>query len=179
MSSSNGGRKQKSSTALPLDHSSIQDLSTRKLKSLEAVSSVIGSFKLDNSWRFSRELSLQFQYCPACGGNDRIVFYGKSEAGTQRYKCCECERQFVTQMDSIYPRLNRRDIFLREFEIERHKYWKPAIVAVLGYIESHRGRLLINRILKNSFSGNIRSQRDYDVLTSFIVHEAYNIVMAR
>lgn len=162
----------------PCNHSNIQGVHTDSAMNINKFLSKEQSFKHNDSWRFSRQLSLQFQHCPACGKND-VVYYGKSEIGTQRYRCKHCSRQFVSQMDSIYPKLTRRDVFYREFDLEKHKYWKPAAMEVLNYTESHQGRLLINRILNNHFDGKITTQRDYDVLTFFIIHEIYNIVMAR
>lgn len=175
---SQDGKLNENGLALPSDHSNIQGAHSRTLVNIGEFFSKEQSFKHDDSWRFSRELSLQFQHCPACTSKD-ITFYGKSEVGTQRYRCKQCKRQFVCQMDSIYPKLIRRDIFYREFDQQKHKYWKPAVLGVLSYVESHRGRLLINRILSIHFDGKITSQREYDVLTFFIIHEIYNIIMAR
>lgn len=163
---------------ISFDHSNIQGSHTDTSVNFEAVLSKELSFKHDDSYQFSRELSLQFQYCPHCAGQD-IVFHGKSPIGTQRYKCKHCRRQFVCQMDSIYPKLTRRDIFYREFDQEKYGYWKPAATEVLMYIESHQGKLLIHKALKYYFDGKIMTQKDYDALTFYIVHEVYNIIMAR
>ncbi len=163
---------------ISFDHLNIQGSHSDTSVNLEAILSKELSLKHDDSYRFSREMSLQFQYCPHCAGQD-IVFYGKSPVGTQRYKCKQCGRQFVCQMDSVYPKLSRRDTFYREFDQEKHGYWKPALTEVLAYIESHRGKLLIHRALKHYFDGKIKTQNEYDVLTFYIVHEVYNIIMAR
>lgn len=154
------------SKKISFDHSNIQGLHPDTSVNLEAILSEQMTFKHDDSYQFSREMSLQFQHCPHCTGQD-IVFHGKSPIGTQRYKCKKCRRQFVCQMDSIYPKLTRRDVFYREFDQEKHGYWKPVVTEVLAYIESHHGRLLINHIIKRHFDGNITSQREYDVLTFF------------
>lgn len=163
---------------LPCDHSTIGALHPQSAININGYLSKEQTFEHNDSWNFSRQLSLRFQHCPACGNNDNITFYGKSEVGTQRYRC-KCTRQFVSQMDSIYPRLTRRDVFYREFDLQKNKYWKPAALEVLSYIESHKGRLLINRLLNNHFDGKIATQKEYEVLTFFIVHEVYNLVMAR
>jgi len=160
------------------NHSNIQGSHPGTSVNLETVFSKKLSLKHDDSYKFSREMSLQFQYCPHCTGKD-IVLNGKSPVGTQRYKCKQCGRQFVSQMDSIYPRLTRRDVFHREFDQEKHNYWKPAEIEVLAYIESHKGKLLIHKALKYHFDGKIDTQSEYGVLTFYIVHEVYNIIMAR
>ncbi len=162
----------------PCNHSNIQGSHPDTSVNFEAVLSKEQSLKHDDSCRFSREISLQFQHCPHCAGKD-IVFNGKSPVGTQRYKCKPCGRQFVCQMESIYPRLGRRDVFYREFDKEKYGYWKPAMIEVLAYIESHKGKLLINKTLKYHFNEKITTQREYDVLTFYIVREVYNLIMAR
>ena len=163
---------------ISFNHSNMQGSHPDTSVNLEAIFSKELSLKHDDSSRFSREMLLQFQYCTHCAGQE-IVFNGKSPVGTQRYKCKLCGRQFVCQMDSVYPKLSRRDTFYREFDQEKHAYWKPALTEVLAYIESHRGKLLVNRALKYYFDGKIKTQNEYDVLTFYIVHEVYNIIMAR
>lgn len=147
---------------------------------LDAFVSMEQIFKIDNSRTFAKKLLLQFQHCPECACED-VEKFGYSSVGTQRYRCkrVSCRRQFVSQRDSIYPKQTRRDTFYKEFDLEQNKYWKPYALEVLMYIESHKGKLLINRILKHYFDRKIITQQEYDTLTFSIVHEIYNIVSAR
>ncbi len=128
---------------------------------------------------YLRKQALSFQYCPDCEEND-IEYYGHTPKGTQKYHCHDCGRQFVSQRDSIYPSRTRREIFMKEF-LDRqstYDYWENAMLETLLYVESHQGKLLINKTLRNIFDGEISCQRDFEVLTLMVVRESYNYVMA-
>jgi len=92
-----------------------------------------------------------------------------------------CSREFVSARDSILPESNRRLIYEREFmkSKDTHNYWDNAFYSVLAYLESHKGLLMINRVLRNSFDNIITSQKNLDAFVFIVVREAYNIVMAR
>ncbi len=59
-----------------------------------------------------------------------------------------------------------------------YDYWENAMLETLLYVESHQGKLLINKTLRNIFDGEISCQRDFEVLTLMVVRESYNYVMA-
>ncbi len=128
---------------------------------------------------YFRKQALRFQHCPECEGSD-LEYYGHSPKGTQKYHCRFCGHQFVSQRDSVFPRTTRRDMFLSEFQARKttYDYWEPALLETLIYLESHQGRLMINKMLRNTFDGEISCQREFEVLTLIAVRESYNYVMA-
>ena len=129
---------------------------------------------------YLRQVSLKFQSCPECESKN-LEYYGyASNKGTQRYRCKNCGRQFVSQRDSVLTPSKRRDIYTQAFVKgqKTHDFWDAALMETLAYLEGHMGRLMINKILRNSFE-SISSKKDFEALVFVLVREAYNIVMAR
>lgn len=131
-----------------------------------------------------RKLSLSYLHCPDCESSE-IIFNGKSSIGTQKHRCKQCGHQFVCNFDALFPRSYRRELFEREFLENlsatgfekgsgKKKYWAPALAATLAMIESHRMQVRWNRTFRNTV---IHSDREYQVLVEWVVHEAYLMAM--
>jgi len=170
----------------PYEHSTIQDGHPRSLIDLQDVTSLAIPFKLvpKPTKRYLRKLSLEYMHCPDCESKD-ITFYGKSSIGTQKYKCKECNYQFVAQFDALFPRSTRRELFEKDYldnlaatgfnkGTGRKEFWEGARIETLQQIESQQIRTRINRLLKTM---TVQSDREYQLLCEFVLHEAYLLVM--
>ena len=172
----------------PCNHTNIHGTHPRSLKNINNVYSEEHAFKMNNSptKRYLKKLELDFISCPDCESQE-IIFHGSSSKGTQRFKCKDCNYQFVAQYDSIFPRSKRRSIF----EIELLENIKPAafgevgagkqcyhqgtILKTLLMLESRSIRLWANKMIKTS---PIRCEQDYRVMLEFLVHQAYSYATA-
>jgi hypothetical protein len=164
----------------------IQNGHPRRLTDLNEICSPVLSFSLvpKPTRRYLRKLSLEYLCCPDCESKE-ITFYGKSSSGIQKYRCKSCNYQFVAQFDALFPRSRRRELFEREYMENlaatgfkkgtgRKEFWEGARVETMQKIESQQIRVRVNRLLKTM---TIQSEKEYQLLCEFILHEAYVSVM--
>ena len=167
-------------------HSNIQEPHPRSLTNTEEICSESQPFTLvpKPTRRYLKQLALSYLYCPDCESR-HITYYGKSSVGTQKYRCKECNYQFVLQYDALFPRSHRREVFEREFlsnlqrqgfreGVGRQEYWEGALQMTLNMLESQTMRVRMNRMIKNN---PVQGERDYRLLLEYAVHEAYVRVM--
>ncbi len=171
---------------LPSNHTTIQDTHPRSLINLKNICSPEHCFSLvpNPTRRYLKKLALDYMYCPDCESK-AITYYGKSSVGTQKYHCKSCDYQFVAQFDAYFLRSSRRELFEREYLENlaatgfrkgsgRKEFWEGARIETLQKIESQQIRTRINKLLKTM---TIQSDREYQLLCEFILHEAYVSVM--
>ena len=167
---------------LSSNHTTIQKRHPRSLVDIMEIRSEPQPFILipKPTRRYLKQLALSYIYCPDCESKN-ITYYGKSSAGTQKYRCKECGYQFVGQLDAYFPQSTRRDTFEKEFMgnlqrqgfkegVGRREYWEGALQITLNMLESQTMSVKMNKMIKQH---PIQNERDYQLLLQYAVHEAY------
>ena len=158
----------------PCKHTTSQDPHPRSLTDLQEIVSNDQPIKVvpKPTKRFLKKLELDYLYCTDCESQE-IYRNGKSNIGTQRFRCKGCGCQFVAQFDAVFPRSQRRGIFDEEFcsnlkpigmsekGCGKKKYWSGARLETLQMLESQIIRVRANKIIK---ADSIRGDKDYRIL---------------
>lgn len=172
---------------IPSKHTTIQEGHPRAIKDLNSIYSTKINMKIvpNPTKRYLKKLELDYLYCVDCESQE-IHRNGKTDIGTQKFRCKVCGCQFVTKFDAVFPQSQRRQIFEREFLANikpsgfdkegtgRKLYWQGARLETLQMIESQAIKVRINQMLKEM---PIRSDKEYHLLLEFTLSEAYGKVM--
>jgi len=170
------------------NHTIIQEAHPRSLINLKKIVSEPHEIKIITrpTKRYMRKLELKYLYCPDCESQE-IYRNGKTNIGTQRFMCKECNYQFVAQYDAVFPQSMRRTIFDEEFcnnlkptgfdkvGTGRKKYWHGERLGTLQMLESQAIKIWADKKIK---ADPIRGDKGYKVLLEFLVHEAYGRVVS-
>ncbi len=171
---------------IPYNHTTIQEVHLQSCVNLENVYSKPLTLLLlpRPTRRYRRKVSLNYLHCPDCESQN-IIFHGKSNVGTQKYRCKACGYQFVAQFDVYFPRSRRRELFEKEYlenlaavgrtkATGRKEFWEGGLQITMSHIESQQMKVRINKMIQST---KVQGELDYSLLLRFIVHEAYVMAM--
>lgn len=132
---------------------------------------------IDNEKEILKQ-SIKYQFCPNCESNN-IIRNGKTPKGTQKYKCKNCDHQFVASLDSIFKRSIRSELYLKEFSKPIHKGYDGDFYFLDYYLNTNQAKIAINYKLTHHFDGMIKNQQDFETFLYLVIHDAYLVMKAK
>lgn len=160
----------------PYNHTFIQD--RHPPRDLENLYSEVNHLEIvpNPTKRYLKKLEISYVHCIDCEKSSTISRNGRSKMGVQKY-ICKCGQQFSMQFSAIFPKSKRRDIFNSEFK-KHSDYWDGARFETIQMAESQVMQVIVNKMIKNTYDGVIDSQKSYEILLRYLIHNAYHRVIA-
>lgn len=114
---------------------------------------------------------LKGMHCPECLSSDSIIKNGKTNKGTQRFKCLSCKKTLTASFKSLFKPDELNDTFVKLHEDnEIYLHFPDKYDELYAMFSSYEGEKIINNLLTNNEYENID-----DLFTDF-VYKAVKII---